>query len=186
MAKPIVGFDELNKYFMNESTLQELMQASEPYIRQVEIIAQRMRANKISNSLEYQQARNELAGIYTTLNKISKATYAHANHVKNKVLVSDLDDYLKNPWTAEEKKENKDGEVKVNKKVIPFSSTISKAKAERDSHIYFRVANYIKSYVDSIEQMSMALSAQSKLQSRFGNQAENRVEDIDGDDNELE
>jgi hypothetical protein len=182
--KPIYKFDEIQSYFVSEDKLQELLNHCQVYALEIEKIAQQMRTNKINNSVERQAARDKLSGIYATLNKISSALYSFANNEKNKVLVNDLDDYLKNPWRASEDRELKSGEVKTSYKSIAFSSTISKAKAEKESYIYFRVANYLKSYIDSIEQLNMSLAGTSKQYNRAGSSMENSVKPIEDTDAE--
>lgn len=163
MAKPIVSFEAIEDYLKKgEEGVIELIKATEPYIKQVELIAQKMRTNQIQTPQERNTHRQELAGIYTTLNKISSATYAYANYITNSALVKGKDDYLKNPWTAEEKKIDKDGNEKINKKVITYSSTISKAEAEKEAYPYFRAACYLKSYVDAIKQCCMSFAGQIK------------------------
>lgn len=184
--KPIYKFDEIQSYFVSEDKLKDLLDQCQVYAFEIEKISQQLRTNKLSNSIERQAARDKLSGIYATLNKISLALYSYANNEKNKVMVQDFDNYLKNPWKTSEDKNLKSGKSKTTIKYIPFSSTISKAKAERDSYIFFRAANYLKSYIDAIEQLNMSLAGNSKQYNRYGRDMENNVSASDKTDEELE
>ena len=71
-------------------------------------------------------------------------------------------------------------------KLLPFSSTMAKAQAGVESYQYFRVANYLRGIIESIEQNLMALGGESKNYNRFGQNAENSISDSDKIDEELE
>ena len=172
--KPIYRFDEIEKYLQSEETVLELLKNYDPLFKRVAIIEQRMRQNKINNSVEYKQNRFELNGIHGELNKISRMAYAFAQNVHDKAMIKARDEHCRN--TPKDEKG----------KLLPFSSTMAKAQAGVESYQYFRVANYLRGIIESIEQNLMALGGESKNYNRFGQNAENSISDSDKTDEELE
>ena len=179
--KLIIDYNELEKYLQSEEMLEKLISHCSSKFTKVEQIAQKLRSGNIDSTVEYSDTVRELSGIYTYINKISKALYSHAQNEKNKALLKNFQDYCDNPWTANEKKVDKEGQEKVNKKVITYSSTISKAQAEKESYAYFKVANYFNAYKESIEQMLLTLGSQAKLVKSINKITEDVEPEIVGD-----